>query len=55
MMASLLDVLNNAAKKKLTKEEFGHIMHDEDSTEEEKMEALKDLENLGGYDCLPDE
>lgn len=54
-MASLLDVLNNAAKKTITKEEFGHIMHDDDSTEEEKKEALKALENLGGYDCLPDE
>lgn len=54
-MASLLDVLNNAAKKKMTKEDFGRIMHDEMSTEQEIQEALKDLQDLGGYECLPDE
>lgn len=38
----------------LTKEEFGRIMHDPDSTEEEIAEALKTLEEADGYENLSD-
>lgn len=50
---SLLDYLNaNAAKASMTKDEFGKIMHNPDATEEEKAEALRMMEEAGGYENL---
>ena len=52
---SLLDVLNaGAARQCMTKDEFGRVMHDPDATEEEKAEALRMLEEAGGYENLGD-
>lgn len=52
---SLLDFLTAAAARKtLTKSEFGRIMHDPDSSEEEIQEALKMLEEADGYENLGD-
>lgn len=53
-MASLLDVLNKVASRKVvSKEEFGKIMHDDSVTDEEKFDILKEVEDFGGYDNLP--
>ena len=50
-----LDMLNAAAAADtMTKEEFGRIMHDDDATEEEKQEALRMMEEAGGYENLGD-
>lgn len=52
---SLLDYLNaNAARASITKDEFGKIMHDPNATEEEKAEALRMMEEAGGYENLGD-
>lgn len=52
---SLLDFLTAAAAKKtLTKSEFGRIMHDLNSTDEDIQEALKILEEADGYENLGD-
>ena len=52
---SLLDMLNALASKNIiTKREFGVIMHDPDSTEEEKQEALRILQAADGYENLAD-
>ena len=53
MSMSLLDVLNAAAAKdSMTKEEFGRVM--QTGTKEEKEDALKLMEELGGYENLGD-
>ena len=53
MSMSLLDVLNAAAAKdSMTKDEFGRIM--QNGTKEEKEDALKLMEELGGYENLGD-
>ena len=55
MSMSQLQWLNMmAAKNSITKKEFGRIMHDPNSTEEEKKEALRKLEDACGYENLPD-
>ena len=52
---SLLDYLQaQASKQTLTKSEFGRIMHDPDSTEDEIQEALKMLQEVDGYENLAD-
>lgn len=52
---SLLDMLNAAAARStLTKQEFGRIMHDPNSTEDEIEEALKMLQEADGYENLED-
>ena len=52
---SLLDCLQAAAAKKtLSKSEFGRIMHDPDASEEEIQEALKMLHEADGYENLAD-
>lgn len=52
---SLLDVLNaEAARRSMTKDEFGRIMHDPNATEDEKAEALRMLEEADGYENLGD-
>lgn len=52
---SLLDYLNaNATKASMTKDEFGKVMHNPDATEEEKAEALRMMEEAGGYENLGD-
>lgn len=38
----------------VTKQEFGRIMHDPDATDEEIADALRDLEEAGGYEGLAD-
>jgi len=55
MAMSLLDILlESASRKTLTKSEFGRIMHDPNSTEEDIAEALKCLEEADGYENLGD-
>ena len=55
MGISLLDMLNRMASKTiLTKDEFGRIMHDPNATEEEKAEALRMMQEAGGYENLGD-
>jgi hypothetical protein len=39
---------------RITKEEFGRIMHDPNATEDEIKEALKQLEEADGYENLGD-
>ena len=52
---SLLDMLNAmASRKTMTKDEFGRIMHDPSSTEADKQEALKMLQEADGYENLAD-
>ena len=52
---SLLDLLNSAQKPaELTKQEFGRIMRDPESTEEDINKALKMLQEADGYENLPD-
>lgn len=52
---SLLDLLNEqAAKRTLTKKEFGQIMHDPNKTDEEKAEALRIMQEADGYENLGD-
>lgn len=52
---SLLDMLTAAAAKSIiTKQEFGRIMHDPNATEDDKMEALKMLQEADGYENLAD-
>lgn len=52
---SLLDMLvMKSAQQTLKKEEFGKVMHDPNSTEEEIAEALKILNEAGGYENLGD-
>lgn len=52
---SLLDMLTQAASRTvLTKNEFGRIMHDPNSSESEIREALKMLEEADGYENLAD-
>lgn len=59
MTRTLYDLLMKAANKsdhigRLTKQEFGRIMHDPDATEEEIQDALKQLEEADGYENLGD-
>ena len=52
---SLMDFLNReAARQTMTKEEFGRVMHDPNSTEEDINAALKCLEEADGYENLAD-
>lgn len=52
---SLLDYLNAyAARTCMTKDEFGKVMHNPNATEEEKAEALRMMEETGGYENLGD-
>ena len=52
---SLLDMLTQAAAKKtITKQEFGRIMHDPNATDDEIKEALKMLQEADGYENLGD-
>ena len=54
-MASLYDLLVKAKEgPKLTKQEFGRIMHDPNATEQEIEEALQQLEEADGYENLGD-
>lgn len=52
---SLLDMLTKkASQQAMTKQEFGRIMHDPTSTDEEIAEALKMLNEADGYENLAD-
>lgn len=53
MSRTLLDILM-ASQSAMSKGEFGRVMHDPESTEEEKAEALEKLAEAGGYENLPD-
>lgn len=58
MSMSLYDWLVNSCMKadgKLTKQEFGRVMHDPDASEDEIKNALDMLSEAGGYDNLPDD
>ena len=55
-MASLLDVLNlSASRAAVTRQEFGEIMHDDSISDEEKFKVLEEVQDLGGYDNLPED
>lgn len=55
MGLSLLDFIQKAAAQQtMTKEEFGRIMHDPNSTQDDIDEALKCLEEADGYENLAD-
>jgi hypothetical protein len=43
MVESLYDFMTNGGKKKITKADFGRIMHDPDSTQDEIDEALDSI------------
>lgn len=51
---SLLDYVMGISKNKITKEEFGRIMHDPNATQDEIDNALKALEDCDGYENLAD-
>ena len=52
---SFLDMLNAAAAAEtMTKQEFGRIMHDPNSTEAEIEDALRMLQEADGYENLED-
>lgn len=51
---SLMDFLIGASSAKITKEEFGRIMHDPNATQEEIDMALEQLRDCGGYENLAD-
>lgn len=52
---SLMDyILGIKEGSKLTKEEFGRIMHDPNSTQEEIDRALQTLQDCDGYENLAD-
>lgn len=58
MSMSLYEWLVKSAMKadvKLTKKEFGRVMHDPDATEDEIRNALDMLSEADGYDNLPDD
>ena len=55
MGLSLLDLLNTASSTaSMTKDRFGEIMHDPNATDEEKAEALRLMQEAGGYENLGD-
>ena len=55
MTITLLDMLNNAASsQKLTKKRLGEIVADPNSTPEEVAEAIREMNEAGGYECLGD-
>lgn len=51
---NMLEFLMRASSSLPTKSEFGRLMHDEETTEEEKQRILKQVEEAGGYDNLED-
>jgi len=51
---SLWDFIQQASRRKHSRKEWGAKMHDEFTTEEEKAELLKELEEAGGYENLPE-
>lgn len=51
---NMLEFIMRAAAKVPTKSEFGRLMHDDETTEEEKQRILKSVEEAGGYDNLED-
>ena len=53
-MYSLWDYIKEASRKSYNKKDWGRKMHDPNTTEEEKQELVKMLEEAGGYENLPD-
>lgn len=51
---NMLEFIMRAASSLPTKSEFGRLMHDDETTEEEKQRILKQVEEAGGYDNLED-
>lgn len=51
---SLWDYIENASRRRHSKKEWGKKLHDPNTTEEEKAELLKEMEEAGGYENLPD-
>ena len=54
-MTTLYDLMmkRNQAKKSLTAEMFGDVMHDALASEDVKKRVLAALSNAGGYENLP--
>ena len=51
---NMLEFLMRAAADLPTKSEFGRMMHDDETSEEEKERILKSVEEAGGYNNLDD-
>ena len=51
---NMLEFIMRAANVAPTKSEFGRLMHDDETSEEEKQRILKSVEEAGGYDNLED-
>ena len=49
---NMLEFIMRAANVTSTKSEFGRLMHDDETSEEEKERILKSVEEAGGYDNL---
>lgn len=54
MSMSLMEMLEAQASNGITKDEFGRIMHDPNSSDEDIADALRKLEDAGGYENLED-
>lgn len=49
---NLLDFMKAMAYHRMTKSQFGEIMHSDEYSEEDKEKALKELAAAGGYEHL---
>ena len=49
---NMLEFIMRATANVPTKSEFGRLMHDDETSEEEKQRILKSVEEAGGYDNL---
>nr|UVY04213.1 MAG: hypothetical protein [Bacteriophage sp.] len=49
---NLLDFMKAMAYQRMTKFQFGKIMHSDEYSEEDKKKALKELAAAGGYEHL---
>ena len=56
MKGSLYNWLMFVAKPDtISKKRFGEIMHDPEATEEQRQEAMRQYEEAGGYENLPND
>lgn len=49
---NMLEFIMRATAAVPTKSDFGRMMHDDETSEEEKQRILKSVEEAGGYDNL---
>lgn len=54
-MTTLWDILVANGDALPTKSRFGEIMHDSETSEEEKERVLEQMKDAGGYENLPDD